>query len=45
VMAGIIAGILDFPQPWLPIVAGAISVTVQLSSPWAHPGRQSRQKN
>jgi hypothetical protein len=42
VMAGIIAGILDFPQPWLPMVAGAISITVQLSSPWTHPGKQGR---
>jgi hypothetical protein len=42
VMAGIIASILDFPQPWLPMVAGAISVTVQLSSPWAHPGKLKR---
>jgi hypothetical protein len=38
----IIAYYLDFPQPWLPMVAGAISVTVQLSSPWAHPGKQGR---
>ena len=44
VMAGIIASILDFPQPWLPMVAGAISVTVQLSSPWAYPGRQKPAK-
>jgi hypothetical protein len=44
VMAMIIAAILDFPQPWLPMVAGAISVTVQLSSPWAHPGKLRRQK-
>jgi hypothetical protein len=43
VMAGIIAMILDFPQPWLPMVAGAISVTVQLSSPWANPRRRVRQ--
>ncbi len=41
-MAMIIAAILDFPQPWLPMVAGAISVTVQLSSPWANPGRLKR---
>jgi hypothetical protein len=41
-MAAFIAGILDFPQPWLPMVAGAISITVQLSSPWTHPGKQGR---
>ena len=44
VMAWFIAWILDFPQPWLPMVAGAISVTVQLSSPWAYPGNQGRKK-
>ena len=43
-MAMIIASILDFPQPWLPMVAGAISVTVQLSSPWAHPGENKAAK-
>jgi Protein kinase domain len=42
-MAMIIAAIFDFPQPWLPMVAGAISVTVQLSSPWAYPGKLRRQ--
>jgi hypothetical protein len=41
-IAMIIAAILDFPQPWLPMVAGAISVTVQLSSPWAHPRKLKR---
>jgi peptidoglycan biosynthesis protein MviN/MurJ (putative lipid II flippase) len=44
IMAGVIAMFLDFPQPWLPMVAGAISVSVQLSSPWAHPGKQLRAK-
>ncbi len=36
-MAGLIAMFLDFPQPWLPMAAGAISITVQLSSPWVQP--------
>ncbi len=34
VMAGIVAGVWHFPQPWLPIVAGVVSVSVQLASPW-----------
>ena len=38
-VAFIVAAIIDFPQPWLPLVAGAISVTVQLASPWANPRR------
>jgi eukaryotic-like serine/threonine-protein kinase len=42
IMAWFVAWILDFPQPWLPMVACAISVSVQLSSPWAHPGKQMR---
>jgi serine/threonine protein kinase len=42
VTAIIIAAIMDFPQPWLPMVAGAISVTVQLSSHWAFPENRGR---
>ena len=38
-VASIISSMLEFPQLWLPMVAGAISVTVQLSSPWAHPAK------
>ncbi|MGA2796813.1 MAG: serine/threonine-protein kinase [Thermoguttaceae bacterium] len=41
-VAGIISSMLEFPQLWLPMVAGAISVTVQLSSPWAYPGKLKR---
>jgi hypothetical protein len=26
-----------FPQPWLPMAACAVSVAVQLASPWIHP--------
>jgi len=43
IIALIIATILDFPQPWLPMVACAISVCVQLSSPWAHSRKKGRQ--
>jgi hypothetical protein len=41
-VAAIIAMVMEFPQPWLPMVAGAISITVQLSSPWAYPEKQTR---
>ena len=44
IIAHVIAMFLKFPQPWLPMVAGAISVSVQLSSPWAHPRKQVVQK-
>ena len=29
----VVAAFWQFPQPWLPMVAGAISASVQLSSP------------
>jgi len=38
--AGLVAAVWDFPQPWLVMVAGAISVSVQLASPWVHPHRR-----
>jgi hypothetical protein len=34
-VAAVVASVWHFPQPWLPMVAGIISVAVQLSSPWA----------
>jgi hypothetical protein len=30
----VVSAFWEFPQPWLPMVAGAISASVQLSSPW-----------
>ena len=39
-VAGVVAWAWQFPQPWLPMVAATISVSVQLSSPWMHPGRR-----
>ena len=43
VAAGIVAEAWHFPQPWLPMVAGTISVAVQLASPWiAHRERFRR---
>ncbi len=37
VIAGLVAGVWQFPQPWLMMLAGAVSVSVQLTSPWLHP--------
>ncbi|MBN2578389.1 MAG: serine/threonine protein kinase [Pirellulales bacterium] len=34
VLAFLAADAWDFPQPWLPMLAAAISVSVQLASPW-----------
>jgi hypothetical protein len=41
VMACLVAALWLFPPSWLMMVACAISVSVQLSSPWLHP----RQRN
>ena len=43
VAAGIVAEAWHFPQPWLPMFAGTVSVAVQLASPWiAHRERFRR---
>jgi hypothetical protein len=42
VVAALVAAVWQFPQPWLPMMAGAISVSVQLASPWVHPRRRQR---
>lgn len=36
-LAWVIADCCGFPQPWLPMAACGIAVSVQLSSPWQHP--------
>ncbi len=36
-VAWFIAAVWHFPQPWLMMVACAMSVAVQLASPWVHP--------
>jgi hypothetical protein len=36
-LATLAADIWGFPQPWLPMVACAVSVAVQLASPWIPP--------
>jgi len=40
-MAGLVAAVWHFPQPWLVMLACSISVSVQLASSWLHP----RQRN
>jgi serine/threonine protein kinase len=45
VMAVFAALLWQFPQPWLPMVAGTISVSVQLASPWISPAKQLRKAN
>ena len=44
-VAGLVAGMWDFPQPWLMYVAGAISVSVQLAGSWLHPHKRVRRQN
>jgi hypothetical protein len=36
-VAIVVAYCWQFPQYWLPMVAGTISIAVQLASPWMHP--------
>lgn len=43
-VAGVVAWAWQFPQPWLPMVACVISVSVQLSSPWMPTGRRWRRE-
>jgi hypothetical protein len=38
----VVAGLWDFPQPWLVMVAGVMSASVQLSSPWVPPRARLR---
>ena len=44
-VAGVVAHVWHFPQPWLPMLAGIISVSVQLASPWPHPAKRQRKAN
>lgn len=39
---GLVALVWQFPQPWLPMVAGTMSVAVQMASPWRRSGRWRR---
>ena len=38
--AAIVAQAWQFPQPWLPMVAGTMSVAIQLASPWRRTGKR-----
>ena len=42
-VAWVVADITGFPQPWLPMVACAISVSVQLAGPWLSPHQRRLQ--
>jgi len=44
VLAGIVAAAWHFPQPWLVMVAGTMSVSVQLASPWVHPRQRLKRQ-
>jgi len=44
VTAWVVAGLWSFPQPWLIMVAGTISISVQMASPWIHPGKRYRRE-
>ena len=41
-VASVVASVWHFPQPWLPMIAGIVSVAVQLSSPWVDMRNRSR---
>jgi hypothetical protein len=42
VVAALVAMLWQFPQPWLPMAAATISVSVQLASPWCFPIKHKR---
>jgi len=42
-LAWVIADCTGFPQPWLPMVACAMSVSVQLAGPWLSPHQRRLQ--
>ncbi len=42
VMAGIIAAMLDFPQPWLPMVAGEFRLPYNYPAPGHIPGKKRK---
>ncbi len=45
VMALMISDAIGFPKPWLVMVACAMSVSVQLASPWIHPRLRASQED
>ena len=45
VVAYVVAYGWRFPQPWLPMLAGTMSVAIQLASPWVAPRERLRRRN
>ncbi len=43
-VAGLVAHLWQFPQPKLPMVAGTISISVQLAAPWMRPAKKPRSR-
>ncbi|MCG2683968.1 MAG: serine/threonine protein kinase [Planctomycetales bacterium] len=41
-VAGLVAHLWQFPQPKLPMIAGTISISVQLAAPWMRPANRPR---
>jgi serine/threonine protein kinase len=44
-LSGVIGGFFHFPYPWIMMLAGAIFITVQLSSPWIPPRERAAMRN
>ena len=43
-VAALVAHLWQFPQPKLPMVAGMISISVQLAAPWMRPAKRPRSR-
>jgi hypothetical protein len=41
-VAAVAAGLWQFPQLWLPMAAGSVSIAVQMASPWLEPGKRHK---
>jgi hypothetical protein len=37
IAATVVTGVWKFPQPWLIMTAGTMSVSLQIASPWVRP--------
>jgi len=40
--ATLVAALWQFPQWWLPMTAGSVSIAVQMASPWIEPGKRNK---
>ncbi|MFZ5829663.1 MAG: serine/threonine-protein kinase [Planctomycetota bacterium] len=49
IVADVLAALWHFPEPWLPMVAATMAISVQLASPWVNQsvrcGHRSNEKN